>query len=108
MPSKKLKPEDKASKIKSKSSRSEAVKTKKIEAKKPVKTQKLNDAVKVSKSSSKKEITPVKGSDSLHMEFYDMKGKTGEKMDLPKEIFDVKINKVLVAQAVRVYLANQR
>ncbi|PIZ98128.1 MAG: 50S ribosomal protein L4 [Candidatus Levybacteria bacterium CG_4_10_14_0_2_um_filter_35_8] len=29
-------------------------------------------------------------------------------MNLPKEIFGAKINKVLLAQAVRVYLANQR
>jgi len=38
----------------------------------------------------------------------DLKGKVIESMNLPKEIFGAKINKVLLAQAVRVYLANQR
>lgn len=35
-------------------------------------------------------------------------GRKSGKIDLPKEIFAAKINKQLMAQAVRVYLANQR
>jgi len=35
-------------------------------------------------------------------------GRKSGKIDLPKEIFAAKINKPLMAQAVRVYLANQR
>lgn len=39
---------------------------------------------------------------------YDTSGKKLSKMTLPKEIFGVKPNEFLIAQAVRVYLANQR
>lgn len=35
-------------------------------------------------------------------------GEKEEKIDLPKEVFAAKVNPVLMAQAVRVYLANQR
>lgn len=35
-------------------------------------------------------------------------GKVKGKMSLPKEMFDAPVNKQLLAQAVRVYLANQR
>lgn len=35
-------------------------------------------------------------------------GKPAGKMTLPKELFGAKVNKPLLAQAVRVYLANQR
>lgn len=44
----------------------------------------------------------------LTAEVFDLEGKVVEKMPLPEEIFGVKINKVLIAQAVRVYRANQR
>lgn len=39
---------------------------------------------------------------------FDVEGKVVEEMDLPKEIFAAEINEKLLAQAVRVYLANQR
>lgn len=39
---------------------------------------------------------------------FDLAGKKKGNIDLPKEIFGVKENKALMAQAVRVYLANQR
>lgn len=45
---------------------------------------------------------------SLVTDIYDIKGKVVGQVDLPKEIFDAKINPKLMAQAVRVYLANQR
>lgn len=45
---------------------------------------------------------------SLRAEVFDTKGKVVEKISLPTEIFGVKINKPLLSQAVRVYLANQR
>ncbi|MBI4084527.1 MAG: 50S ribosomal protein L4 [Candidatus Levybacteria bacterium] len=38
----------------------------------------------------------------------DMKGKVVETITLPQEIFGAKINQKLMAQAVRVYLTNQR
>lgn len=37
-----------------------------------------------------------------------MKGEMGEKMTLPKEIFEAESNPTILAQAVRVYLSNQR
>jgi len=39
---------------------------------------------------------------------YNVKGKKTGKIQLPKEIFGAKINEPLMAQAVRVYQANQR
>lgn len=44
----------------------------------------------------------------LTVSVYDIKGKIVGKASLPKEIFGAKINATLMAQAVRVYLANQR
>lgn len=44
----------------------------------------------------------------LTVEVFDIKGKATQKIELPKEIFEAKINPKLMAQAVRVYLANQR
>lgn len=48
----------------------------------------------------------VKG--GLRTDVYDIRGKVVEKTDLPKEIFAAKVNEQLMAQAVRIYLANQR
>lgn len=45
---------------------------------------------------------------SLTAEVLGADGKKVGTVSLPKEIFDAKVNKVLMAQAVRVYLANQR
>lgn len=42
------------------------------------------------------------------IDLYDLQGKKSGTVDLPKEIFEAKINRDLLAQAVRVYLANQR
>jgi len=39
---------------------------------------------------------------------YNIEGKEIDKIELPKEVFDVSVNKKLIAQAVRVYLANKR
>lgn len=50
----------------------------------------------------------IKTKSALTVDVVDMKGKTTSSIDLPKEIFGVSINKKLIAQAVRVYLANQR
>ena len=44
----------------------------------------------------------------LTVDVYNTKGEKVSKMNLPKEIFQAKPNPVLMAQAVRVYLANQR
>ncbi len=44
----------------------------------------------------------------LKLDVFDIKGKVVESISLSKEIFGVKINNQLMAQAVRVFLANQR
>jgi len=44
----------------------------------------------------------------LTIDVLDSKGAVSGVMELPKAIFDAKINPVLMAQAVRVYLSNQR
>lgn len=44
----------------------------------------------------------------LSLEVFDIKGKVVGSLDLPKEIFGAEVNDKLLAQAVRVYLANQR
>jgi len=57
---------------------------------------------------SKKLKTKTKKKSSLTLDVFDTKGKVVKSIDLPKEIFGAKINRQLLAQAVRVYLANQR
>lgn len=54
-------------------------------------------------------VTPeiVKES-TLSVDIYDLKGSVIGKITLPQEIFGEKVNKSLITQAVRVYLANQR
>jgi len=42
------------------------------------------------------------------VDVYDIKGKKTSQTTLPKEMFDAKINKPLMVQAVKVYLGNQR
>lgn len=58
----------------------------------------------------KTEITkvPAAKSISLTADILDLTGKAIDKISLPEEIFAAKINKVLIAQAVKVFLANQR
>lgn len=45
---------------------------------------------------------------SLTVTVYDVKGKEAGNIELPSAVFGAKVNPVLMAQAVRVYLANQR
>lgn len=52
-----------------------------------------------------KKVTKSKG---LSTEVYDIKGAKTGTLTLPEQYFAAKINKQLIAQAVRVYLANQR
>ncbi|MEK7551422.1 MAG: 50S ribosomal protein L4 [Patescibacteria group bacterium] len=62
-------------------------------------------AVKVVKKEVLKELPKETG---LKLSVYNTLGKSTETLTLPKEIFGVEINKNLMTQAVRVYLANQR
>ena len=73
-----------------------SVQAKKVAVKKVVATKKA-----VVKAAATKET-------GLKQSVYDVKGKVAESINLPAEIFGVKINKTLMTQAVRVYLANQR
>lgn len=86
-------------KIKSKKSKIKTT-TKKLKTeKKAVKVQKrITVAPQVGKQSSH----------SLSASVYDLKGKAVGRVSLPAEIFGVEEKPKLVAQAVRVYLANQR
>ncbi len=44
----------------------------------------------------------------IKIDVFDTAGKIVESLELPSEIFGAKINALLMAQAVRIYLANQR
>ncbi len=50
----------------------------------------------------------VKAQPGLTLDVVDTKGVATEKITLPEAVFGVKVNKELIAQAVRVYLVNQR
>lgn len=45
---------------------------------------------------------------TIEVDVMGLNGKAAGKIGLPKEIFGAKVNDILMAQAVRVYLANQR
>lgn len=66
----------------------------------------MNIMPKVTAKKSVKKNKPV--SPPLSVPVLGTDGKPAGKMALPKELFAAKINKPLMAQAVRVYLANQR
>lgn len=53
---------------------------------------------------------PVKANTNavVSVDVYGIDGKVSGKISLPGTIFGEKVNKVLIAQAIRVYLANQR
>lgn len=70
---------------------------------------------KVQKTTVKKEVKEVaktsvepKATGTLSAPVYTLAGEKSGTIALPKEIFGARINKALIAQAVRVYLANQR
>lgn len=80
---------------------------KKVKSKK-LKMKSLRPAAKKAKSSTVKKSELSPRSKSLIVDVQNLKGKVVGKISLPKEIFGAKINRPLMAQAVRVYLANQR
>ncbi len=84
-------------------------------AKKTVKTVKKTVSSALAKPKAAKKASPAKPTVSIAAEVHglsvnvvDVEGKTKGKMTLPAEVFGEKINKPLLAQAVRVYLSNQR
>ena len=54
-----------------------------------------------------KKIIATKKS-NLSLSIYNIDGKETKTVDLPKEVFAVKVNPSLMTQAVRIYLTNQR
>jgi len=62
---------------------------------------------KLEKKKTEKSVEKSKSS-SLSIEVLDMTGKVSGSLELNSEIFGIKPNKTLIAQAVRIYLANQR
>ncbi|MBI4097194.1 MAG: 50S ribosomal protein L4 [Candidatus Levybacteria bacterium] len=69
-------------------------------------TIKTEEAVKtVRKTAAKPTTSKVPG---MTVDVFNLSGKAVEKVSLPQEIFGAKINPKLMAQAVRVYLTNQR
>ncbi len=84
---------------------------KKIDQESKVKSQKSKVPIRQAQGrqvKSQKLITKTKKTNGLSIDVFDTKGKVVRSVDLPKEIFGVSINNQLLAQAVRVYLANQR
>lgn len=69
-------------------------------------TSKVKKTEEVKKSVAKKD-TVVKTT-ALSVPMFDVKGAKDGSISLPKEIFGAEVNSALIAQAVRVYLANQR
>lgn len=61
-----------------------------------------------SKLRSQNSKLTAKKAGGLSIDVYDLKGKVVEEISLSKEMFGSTVNNALVAQAVRVYLANQR
>ncbi|MGH7246030.1 MAG: 50S ribosomal protein L4, partial [Candidatus Levyibacteriota bacterium] len=57
---------------------------------------------------SKAAVKTYVAQSGLKVDVFDAKGKVVSSMTLPKELFDMPINKTLMAQAVRVFLGNQR
>ena len=79
----------------------------KASVKKPVAKKVTEKAV--AKPIVKKEVVAKADSKvSLTTKVFDLKGAQAGTVTLPAEVFGVKPNKTLIAQAVRVYLANQR
>lgn len=67
--------------------------------------------LRIKKQSPKKIATSASGrtrSDKLSIPVYSMAGRSSGTMSLPKEIFGQKVNQKLLAQAMRVYMANQK
>ena len=94
-----------AAKAVSKPVKKEAVKkvvAPKVTTEKNVVTEKVKAEVAVSKKAADKTYAAVS------VDVVGVDGKVTGKVSLPGEMFGEKVNKTLIAQAVRVYLANQR
>src|SRR5258708_19280922 len=68
----------------------------------------VKKAVHVKKETKNRSTKNDKMHNTLQADVFDIQGKVIEQIELPKSLFGAVINKQLMAQAVRVYLANQR
>lgn len=81
---------------------------KKISRKPVIKTKPVSAAVKRSRNPPSIPAEESPKPSSVSVSVFGIDGKSVGKMTLPVELFAAKVNDALVAQAVRVYLANQR
>lgn len=90
-----------------------------VTVKKPVVTKKVAASSVAKKTAVKKEVlqaevalAPAAKKAAVHKtistKMVDLTGKDAGSLELPGDIFAAKVNEMLIAQAVRVYLANQR
>jgi len=93
-----------------KSTKTTAAKPAKKEAVKKVATEKVEARSTSSVQAEVKASSKTTGKQyaAVSIDVVDVSGKVTGKVSLPGEIFGDKVNKALIAQAVRVYLANQR
>lgn len=70
---------------------------------KPAKAEKVEAAVK-----AEKPVKPAVKASALSVSMFALTGKEAGTLDLPKDIFGAKVNEALLAQAIRVYMNNQK
>lgn len=75
--------------------------------KKPVKA-KVSTSLRATAKQSSSEIIPTKIDSKFSIPVYTLAGVASGQMELPKEIFGQKVNKTLLAQAMRVYINSQK
>ncbi len=82
----------------------------KLKVKNTTKKEKVSKEMKVEtkKVEANSSVGEKRVNASLKLAVFDTNGKEIEQMELPKELFGEKPNKVLLARAIRVYLTNQR
>lgn len=68
----------------------------------------MEEIKKTSKKVVEKESVAKKIDTQLTVDVFGLDGKVVSTMELPEALFGAKVNQVLMAQSVRVYLANQR
>lgn len=81
----------------------EELKTKKATVEKPSAAEKKAEV-----KAAEKKAAPTKSEANLTAKVVGLNGESKGTVSLPKDVFGAKVNPTLMAQAVRVYLANQR
>src|SRR5437867_1878623 len=106
MPAKKV--QSSKLKVKSLETKASKVVVKKAAPKKEALVKTVKPASKAVKSTAAVKTKGSSISRGISAKMLDLEGKEAGTINLPSEIFDVKVSPHLLAQAVRVYLANQR